>query len=366
MEANFFRFAAEELFQKIKGLRIEKVFQPDSRVWTFALGAAGNLIFFCRPKGGGFFLSEDKPTNPLNPCPGLMWLRKRIKNRRITGYLNLWPYRKTALALSGTREFLVLDITKAPYLAQDLPENHENPVWPDIEQVLEQADIWKDYPQLTPLLRTTLKSMDRKAASGMLDELSRGCVQDFYVVQDAKGNREPACFQPVNRTRVHEFSSALEAARFWGTDQAWKMAVQWGEREKKQSRALKRVRRNLARLRKDRDRLKQMALEADQAELIRQNLYQLDSQHRAFSITLEDLQGQQHTIELDPALDLTGNMQKFFRRAAKARRGLDFTEKREQELLSQLHDLQNQAGQHEQQENLTCSVQKRPQAARGR
>ncbi|WP_157493307.1 NFACT RNA binding domain-containing protein [Desulfonatronovibrio magnus] len=341
MEANFFRYAAAELFELIKGLSLNKVFSPCPGVWTFSFGSARNLVFYCLPKGGGFFLSKDKPPNPSNPSAEVMWLRKRLKNRRILDLINAWPLRKMAISMSGMQEHLVLDTIKGVSIVSDLGPLVHDPPWPDLDDILSNKDIWKTHPHLTPVLRNSLEQMNAHDGQVLLDTLSQGQVREFYVIYKETGGHYLSCFKPPGAKQYKSFGSAIEAAQFYCLPKVYELTGNVSVRRKDLSRQQKRLDKNLNKVLKDRQRLMNMVDEARLGELIKNNLYRLDAHQKTESIDLPDWQGHEEKIMLNSALSIKENMEKYFKRAAKGKRGLDFVSKREKELREQLDNLQS-------------------------
>ncbi len=346
MEANFFRFAVEELYSKIKGLRIQKVFMPSSGIWTFSLGSL-NLIFFHASRGGGFFLAREKPPNPSQPSAQVMWLRKRIRNQKIISCKNLWPRRKMVFELSLNREFLILDVREGVFIETEV-QDYETPViWPDLGEILLNESIWKTYPQITPPLRKAISKMSREKAQNLLNDLKQGIIQGFYLYKDSRGRTKPGCFLPEDSSEHQSYQSALEAAKAYGWPVVHEMITDVHGQTKAVNSEIKRLRKNLARIDMDRDRLKQMVKEAELGNLIKSNLHILDSGVRMNELLLRNDHGLELTIKLDPRQTILENMQTFFRKAAKGRRGLDFIEKREKELQKLIQNVSDhQSAEH--------------------
>lgn len=97
MDASVFCFVARELATRIRGMRVEKVFAPLPETWTISFGRAGYLVL-CTGKPTPFlYLSTHKPENPHNPAGRAMWLRKRLRDRRVLDLVADWPRRQLAL-----------------------------------------------------------------------------------------------------------------------------------------------------------------------------------------------------------------------------------------------------------------------------
>ncbi|RQD60657.1 MAG: DUF814 domain-containing protein [Desulfonatronovibrio sp. MSAO_Bac4] len=335
MEANFFRFAAEELFQKIRGLRLEKVFMPARGVWTFSFGSSLNLVFYTSSKEGGFFLSQEKPPNPPNPSAQVMWLRKKIKNRKVTDFRNLWSRRRLALGFTSVQDFLVLDIRKGVSMELDLSEDSCEIAWPQLQDISSQERIWEKYPQITPPLRKKLSMLNEKEGGELLKTLEMGHVSHFYISSTPGLNPSPLCFEPECKM-FHKFDSALDAALEHGWPQVHALVSDLKGSQKEEHASLRKLRKNLDNLEKDRKRLKEMISRSISGQIIKNNLYAIDHDKRQNELSLPDETGNIHKIALDPRLSIRENMERFFKRAAKGKRGLDFVQKREKELLKKI------------------------------
>jgi len=343
MEANFFRFAVEELFHKIHGLRIKKVFMPAQGVWTFSFDNSLNLIFFRAPKGGGFFLSQEKPANPSEPSAQAMLLRKKIRNKRIVSCQNLWPWRKMALEMSATREFLILDICRGVFIENQTAVPEALVAWPGLDEILSSIEIWKAHPQITPPLRDALSGMSEDDCRELLDHLRQGIAPGFYLYQDSKGGEKPGCFLPGNFSGEYQsFESPLETARAYGWPIVHEMVTQGFNQSRIVNSQVKRLSRNLTKIDNDRIRLAQMVEEGDFGNLIKSNLHVLDSKARMKEVILKDEKGIERLIKLDPKRTILENMQVFFNKAAKGRRGLDFIETRKKELQEKIDNLSDE------------------------
>jgi predicted ribosome quality control (RQC) complex YloA/Tae2 family protein len=343
MEANFFRFAVEELCHKIHGLRIKKVFIPAQGVWTFSFDNSLNLIFFRASKGGGFFLSQEKPVNPSEPPAQAMLLRKKISNKKIVSCQNLWPWRKMVFELSAVKEFLILDICRGVFIENQISAP-ETPVdWPGLDEILSSTEIWKTHPHITPPLREALSGMSRDDSSKLLNDLRQGVAQGFFLHQGSKGGEKPGCFLPGNFSgKYRSFESPLEAAMAYGWPIVHGMVTQGYNQSRIVSSQVKRLRRNLVKIDHDRIRLAQMVQEDDFGNLIKSNLHVIDSRVRMKEVILKDAKGIERLIKLDPRRTILENMQLFFKKAAKGRRGLDFIEIRKKELQEKIDGLSDE------------------------
>lgn len=337
MEANFFRFAAEELFQRIRGFRLEKIFMPARGVWTFSFGSSLNLMFYTSSKEGGFFLSREKPPNPPSPPAQAMWLRKKIKNSRVTGFINLWPLRRMAIEFSSVQELLVLDIRQGVFMESESLEDSHQVAWPQLQEISSHERIWEKYPQISPPLRKKLNMLNEKEGKELLKALEMGHVSQFYVAGTPGKNSSPLCFEPDDPV-FSKFDCALDAAREHGWPQVHALVSDLKGNEKEENTRLRKLRKNLVNLEKDKVRLQSMIQGAVWGQVIKNNLYSIDHDKRQNELSLPDEAGEIQSIALNPRLSIRENMERFFKRAAKGKRGLDFVRKREKELLEKIEN----------------------------
>ena len=338
MEANFFRFVAGELEQKICGERIEKIFSPAPDVWTIDLGRAGYLILRSSRKGGFLFLSPDKPENPLNPSAKVMWLRKQLKNRRILKLKSIWVKRRLYLELSpGPFKYLLLDLCQGLNLVQDVFDD-EQVFWPLLEEIFSHKDIWKRYPQISPPLRKILARLDPEESKKLYARIRSGQVNEFYLHHRDGQNLNLLCWR-VKETSALSFSSALEASYVFGFPRVMELVNQVFEKQKENQNKIKKITRSLQRLEQDYSRLENMVAEKQKALLIQANLYRLNPRDREKQVSVIDMEGKRIVLSLNPVLSIKENMEKLFARAAKGERGLKFIIQRRQQLLQELEEI---------------------------
>ena len=335
MDASVFRFVARELAPRIRGMRIEKVFAPLPDTWTFSLGRVGHLVL-CTAKPAPFLrLSAHKPDNPDNPSGQAMWLRKRLRDRRVLDLIADWPRRRLALELSpGEGRYLVLDLSEAPGLTDALPPGFgEEPVWPGLERILNDDGLWREHPHLTPPLRHHLRSLPADAALSLLQQLETGDIHAFYHGQDHRGRPQVGLW-PLEGGGLCD--SALEAAeQAFGQALAEKARRHTGV-DDAASRNLRRIERALAHVEEDRARLREMVGKRRLGLLLQAGLHGLDKNVRLGAVTVADEEGGSLELALDPGLTVRENMARFFDRAAKGERGLSIVDARAKDLAREL------------------------------
>ncbi|MDD4649503.1 MAG: NFACT RNA binding domain-containing protein [Desulfoplanes sp.] len=336
MEANFFRFAALELRKRIAGLRIEKIFDPAPRAFTIDVGAAGYVIFYASPSRGFFFLSTVKPDNKRQPSGQVMWLRKRIRSRRILDIQIDWPGRRMAWRIGvQPPSYLVFNLREGLQIMDHLDEGFgREPEWPDIDQVRDGSNIWERFPQMSPPLRHLLATISPDRGREILDALKTGDHKGGFWVAGRGTETRLSLWQPEKGESL-AFGTALEAAEAYGFPRVSSMVNEDVEIERQRSKKIKRLKKSLKRLEQDEQRLLTMVKGRDKGNLVLAHLYQLDGSRRMESIALDDGLGQTMVVDLNPAKTLLENMQWFFSRAKKGERGLPVIRERREYLERQ-------------------------------
>jgi len=335
MDASVFVYVARELAPRITGMRIEKVFAPLPDVWTFSLGRAGHLVL-CAAKPTPFLLlSSHKPENPQNPSGSAMWLRKRLRDRRILALIPDWPRRRLALELSrGEGRLLLLDLAHGPQLVDALPEGFgQEPVWPDLERIREDDGLWRELPHVTPPLRHHLRVVSDEEGRALLETIKAGAARSFHFGLDNRGRMQVRLW-PLKGGGV--CASALEAAdRVYGETLAGIAREHTGVDDAK-ARNIRRLERALANVEADRTRLREMVDRRRWGLLLQAHLHGLDKNARQAVIRLPDENGEEVTLRLDAGVSVRENMGRFFDRAAKGERGLAFVAARAEALRREL------------------------------
>jgi len=350
MEANFFRFLAAELAFELTGRRIDKVFAPAPTVWTLKIQNTGeplHLLFRPAKSAGHLFLSATKPANPADAPAMAMWFRKRLRNRRILRALAHWPSLRLALELTPRAEpdagtWLILDCRNGMELADDLPDGFAvQPEWPALEDVLNDPGIWLDYPHISPPLRQALKSLPENEAHQLYLTIVTGTASGFHLPKSRDGWSPPLAW--ASGREEEQFDSALAAANAYGERTLFPLLEM--EKDKPQKTLLKRagkkVRRNLARLDEEAARLNRLAAEQVKAEALQAELYRFKDEEGLEAVTVTHPVHGEMTVPLNPHLSPTENMEKYFKLAAKARRGFPHIKRRRRELLRELERIED-------------------------
>jgi len=344
MEANFFRFLAVELGAFLNGRRIEKVYQPAPNIWTIKIQNTGAPLFMLfRPakSAGHLFLSHTKPANPQQVATMAMWFRKRLANRKIIAWSADWPALRLALELSPRDNppcgrFLLFDCREGLSLVDELDEGYSlQPDWPALEDVIDDPDVWRGYPQISPLLRRELASLPQAGALDLYLSLAGGTASTFYL-ETSHGEAQPPVAWPV--AGAETFPSAMEASNAYGERTLFPLLEMEEDRPERVqlSRARKKIQRNLAKVDEEAARLESLSEERMRGEALQAALYRLKDAEGLESVEVEHPERGLMTVPLNPHLSVTENMERYFRLAAKARRGFPHVERRRRELLDQL------------------------------
>ena len=349
MEANFFRFLAAELASALSGQRMEKVHGPAEDVLVFTLhgqGRTSHLIFRPAKTAGLLFFSAERPVNPFTAPVRVMWLRKRLCGRRLLEARVDWPGLRLGFLLSprdlpGCGQWLVFDLRAGLTLEEVFPAVPD-PAWPDLAHVLDQAEVWREHPQITPPLRKHLAALGAQnpaLATQLLERLARGEAEAFFL---PPAPQPPLVWQPLAKSEgqtedqpgAERFSSASEAATAFGQRTLFPQLARAEDAEAvdQAAKARKRLARQLALLDQDEARHGKLAELAVAAEALQIALSGLRTTPQQPSITLEHPEHGPVEVPLDPRLTPVGNMAHLFKQAAKGRRGLAHARRRRAEL----------------------------------
>lgn len=346
MEANFFRFLASELASTLTGRRIDKVFGPAPGIWVLKIQNTGDplhLIFRPAKSAGHLFLSHVKPVNPANPPAMAMWFRKRLRNRKIIGAHMDWPNLRLALELTprdmqGAGSFLVFDCRTGLELKDDLDTDFgQQPEWPALEDVLNDPEVWRTYPHISPPLRKAVSRLPEDEGHALFFSVATGSASTFHISRKKDAWTPPLAW-PVGGKDEEAFSSALDAANAYGERTLFPM-LEIEEDKPQQTilkRARKKIKRNLARLDEEEARLNALAAEQVKAEALQAELYRFKDEEGLEEITVIHPEHGEMTVPLNPHISPTENMEKYFKLAAKAQRGFPHMRRRRRELLREL------------------------------
>lgn len=355
MEAVFFRFLAQELAEILPGSRVEKIFLPSPNVISLALyippgrdvaGCAGKKTLYLHARYGTgrffLFLSPHKTAQPDRAPEPAMRLRKRLRGRRVLGVVYHWPRRRLTLVLSGEGPSLVLDPRSYPTLVNaPSPPGDDAALWPPLEAVLADPDIWQTHPQLSPALRRRLAGLPRPLAEARYAALASERAEGFFVEYQ---NGRPDAVWPLawpeaaatggSARETRPFDTALAAAAAFGEPLAFGEVAgrEAAPQTAAQAAGKRRLARALAKLSIDEARMQAFIARRDEADALAANLHALDKQAKIARLSLPDASGGERELALDPARSVVQNMQKLYHLAAKGERGLVAIAKRRGDL----------------------------------
>ena len=348
MESNFFRSLASELGPALSGVRVEKVFRPAEQVFTFRLGLSGQrryLLFRHGRDQAALFFSQEKPDNPERPDGRSMWLRKHLSGRRLFDHVADWPGRRLAWALSGQGEsYFILDLREGPFIAETLEAGFgKEPEWPDFGAVCDDPDVWRNHPQISPLLRKAMESADPAEALKLYERVSQGTANRFFVYLSESGTGQALVWERPARAgeRMQIAESALEAAALAGQSAVFGRVRH--EAASDDAGALKarrkRVKRALAKVDEEEQRMRDLVACRDKALAVQSALSRVGSGDRLGEVAGQGPDGQDMVVELDSRLTVVENMQRLYRLAAKGERGLTHAVARRKELQAEYQAL---------------------------
>ncbi len=349
MEANFFRFLAADLGSALEGRRIDKVFGPTPDVWTLKIQNRGeplHLLFRPAKSAGHLFFSNIKPLNPANAPAMAMWFRKRLRNRMILGSHIDWANLKLALELSPRTDppsgrYLVLDARNGMEFTDELDGGYTTqPEWPALEDVIDDSEIWREYPHISPPLRKAITRLPEEEAHQLYFKIASGSADTFYLAQTKQGCQPPLAWGHDND---ETFSSALDAANAYGERTLFPLMEMEEEKpaQTQLKRARKKIKRNLARLDEEQERLQKLADEKIKAEAMQAELYRFKDAEKLEEVEVTHPEHGTMTVALNPHLTPTENMEKYFKLAAKAGRGFPHIRRRRKLMLKELKELES-------------------------
>ena len=347
MEAIFFRFLAAEIGPLLQGRRIEKIFGPAPGVWTFKIQTKGtslHILFRPAKSAGRIFLSPIKPGNPSNPSAQVMWLRKHLQGRRLLSHHMDWPNLKLAWELSPSKvndfKFIIFDIKTGVTLHQTLPDSFEtSPEWPAFEDILDNDEIWKEYPHISPPLRKHLRTLPQMLGHQEYLQIVGEIPRKFYIQQKEKSLSVPLAWKTKDDDLT--FETAIEAANHYGETTLFNQldTEENHETTTRFKRERKRLRRNQARLAQEEKRLKDFIANKIKAEAMQAELYRFKDMEGLESINVFHPKHGETFVPLNKFLTPTENMERYFRLAAKGERGLRHIERRREQLENELAEL---------------------------
>jgi len=317
MDASFFRFIGPELAHALQGVRFDTVFSPAAGFWTLAFTPPVDLCRFllvrAHSRMGILFLSPVKPANPLEPPARAMWLRKRLRGRKVMGAATDWPKRRLALELSaGEGRFLLVSMEDDPVILERLPDDFGHvPAWTGPGEAL--AD-----PACPRSLRAVLTRAEVTDQAMLLESFLAGRSAGFFLASASGPSPWPS---PGASER---FPSALEVASAYGQSVFFGALAPAVENPRRVQAKKDRL---LAHLVLDQKRLESLTRQRFFGEAIAANLSTLDPRSKTGPRMLAHPEQGPLDVPFDPSLTALENMERFFRKAAKGGRGLRHVER---------------------------------------
>jgi len=284
-------------------------------------------------------LSEQRPENPLIPTAQVMWLRKRIQGLRILDIKTDWSNRRLSLGLGlqAADFWMTLDLRAGIGLeSQPFRTSIAKALWPSLDEINNNDDVWQSFPHISPLLRKTLAGLPRSAASAVYVELQRPSRPEYFVYGNEQGPMLACPWRIPDRLRQGQkerrVASALEAAAIVGERIFFPAGLQ--PMDGASVAAQKKRNRLLQRLEADERRMQNYCKLAEQARLLQAELHHLPTRKRLKMVTLNGSDGTPREIALDPRKTVLENMEHWFRLANKGKRGLVHIRTRREIMLS--------------------------------
>ena len=320
---------------------------------TFDLGNAEGGRFLLLRFGNRdplLFLSQEKPPNPSTPEARVMWLRKHLVGRRLLEQSLDWAGRRVAWSLSGTEPgHLVFCMRSGPKVVVDLDSGFGlEPELPPLDTLLRNEEVWRRYPHISPVLRRTLAALPSEQARDLYRNLELGECNDFHVyLSEQQGNSEAEALswrlpESMRKDRDERpMPSACEAASLAGQVTLFSRLSmdEDGELRAARKAAVKKLKRGLAKIDQELQRLESLCALREQGMAIQGRLYALDSKQKRHQLTLPLPEGGEMGVDLDPALTIYENMERFFRMAAKGMRGIPLVRARREFMSNELDKL---------------------------
>ncbi len=373
MDCHVFRRFCDELVPLLQGARVEKIHQPVPELTMFTLYGGGCKRFlFLRSSrhNPALFLAKHKLSVGSEPPASVMRLRKYLSGQRFVACQVRWLERRLlfrtpyGVGTDGAAVWLDLNLREGPRLLFTHPSNTdsaetepENIDWPNSQelQVFLADDSWRERPVLSPLLRRTLPLLEDDGERAALLEDLRCGGGDLFVYgcslqkkTEKKQENQISSIEisawplptALRRGRTEQiFSSSIDAMEMFGdvavlNDLGHKAAQAAVKPLRDEAKRLGRL---LHKIRKERERLQDMAAGKKIALALQAELYRFQSDEKRHTVLLHAFPDEE--IQLNPRLTVRENMAFLFHHAARGVRGLMMTEKRLQLLEEEQQSL---------------------------
>jgi hypothetical protein len=334
MDALFFRAISAELAALFPGGRIGKIGMPAEGFWSIEHHVPGAwwkyVLLRSDAREGVIFPSAAKPDNPGEAPARAMWLRKRLSGRCVTCGLADWRSRRLALELTpGEGRYLILDLVHGLSLAGELPPGFgEEPVWPELEAALAEPAASGQSPFLSRPVRRALAGLPAAEGQRLWVSLQAAAAPAWRALVS-----RPELALAVGLPEGFEPSlGPLDAARAAGQAAYFGALTRLAEAAAvaEAKTTAKRAKRLRERLDSERTRLEGLLAMRETADAVAARLDRLDPRAKLARL---DRDGEA-ALDLDPSLTVIENMERFYKLAAKGKRGLAHLAAREAALAS--------------------------------
>ncbi len=355
MDAHVFRRFATSLAPILEGARLEKIQSPAEHVFVLTFYAnkrKQHLILKSSRRAPFIYIAKERPVATAPPTAPIMRMRKYCAGRRIASCAVDWLNRKLLLLFrtniaddASPETWLVLDLRNGPMLVlgscPDLPVEDDAIAWPEKVNISETSqEDWRDFPVLTPILRRTLSQLDELDAKALLMDLQMGGGDLFVYGQDMQAQilAWPLPLNLADGQNERIFEDPIEATSCIGDALVLGAAAQKVRNVESlpHKRQLLRLTKLLEKLEDEELRLNKLTSMQEHGLALQNIMWQHDPHTKLSSIETEN-----STLELDPRYTLSENMQRFFHKAGRGRRGLQYLDERKAHIKEQLSALQN-------------------------
>jgi hypothetical protein len=355
MDAHVFRRVSRIFADILSRARLERIHEPVPGIVAFSVYGSGKkqcLLFRAHRSVPVFFLTNRSPfPNPAFSPAYIMQIRKYAEGRVLGEARINWVDRQMAFLLPAKEDvpekWLVLDCRSGPCIRAKLDPSFETePAWPKLGDIASPYP-WERFQVLTPQLRRALEPLDEKDAAALLVDLEDGSGDLFWYGTGRSTQTVSAWPLPFAAPPSEKVTSAtwkkvtpVIAEAVLPLLENMGLPVLLAEAQtalnapehKLEKSAGKKRKKLFDNLGEEKKRLEAMLLLGDDARLIQAHLWWLPAHERLEKISLpingEEPSGTVKTIHLNSLLSVTENMELFFKKAAKASRGLAVLEKR--------------------------------------
>ncbi len=362
MDVHVFRRFCDALAPLLSGARLEKIQSPLENVFVFTFYAKQkkqHLVLKVGRKDAFCYLAKERPVTDAPPPAMVMRWRKYCSGRRIVSCSADWIGRRLLLlfhthtddvtAEAAPQTWLVLDLREGPQLylgkSPSLAYTEEEISWPSPERLADACDNWRQWPVLSPALRRLVPTLDTLDAQALLLDLEAGggdlFVYDMPQMEEGQSAQARISAWPLDLGAHSQWQERVFEDPLEATSQVGDALVLGAGAEKLRHKAALPHQREAARLERlilkldeDEKRLQNMAKAQEAGLLLQNELWKYEAHVKMPSISTDHPDFP--CLMLDAKLTVRENMQAFFHKAGRGRRGLEYLHKRRAELDAQL------------------------------